>query len=58
MDVDGCGIADQVFKCVQEMDIDNRMAMYQHIVMSGGSSMYPGMPSRCEDAPPLGALLL
>jgi len=23
------------FKCVQENDIDNRMLMYQHIVMSG-----------------------
>eukprot|EP00976_Prorocentrum_cordatum_P105290 1194216-Prorocentrum_minimum.AAC.1 len=48
VDVDGGGIADQVFKCVQEMDIDNRMQLYQHIVMSGGSSMYPGMPSRLE----------
>jgi actin-related protein 2 len=37
-----------VFKCVQENDIDNRMLMYQHIVMSGGSSMYPGLPSRLE----------
>jgi len=48
VDVDGGGIADCVFKCIQEMDIDNRMTMYQHIVMSGGSSMYPGMPSRLE----------
>mmetsp|Transcript_21478 Transcript_21478/g.29855 ORF Transcript_21478/g.29855 Transcript_21478/m.29855 type:complete len:393 (-) Transcript_21478:228-1406(-) len=48
VDVDGGGIADCVFKCVQEMDIDNRMTLYQHIVMSGGSSMYPGMPSRME----------
>eukprot|EP00854_Cymbomonas_tetramitiformis_P012494 gene12494-14759_t len=48
VDVDGGGIADQVFKCIQEMDIDNRMTLYQHIVMSGGSSMYPGMPSRLE----------
>ncbi len=22
--------------------------MYEHIVLSGGSSMYPGMPSRLE----------
>jgi actin-related protein len=53
VDVDGGGIADCVFKCIQEMDIDNRMTMYQHIVMSGGSSMYPGMPSRCGHAAPL-----
>lgn len=48
VDVEGGGIADMVFRCVQENDIDNRMQMYQHIVMSGGSSMYRGMPSRLE----------
>uniref|UniRef100_A0A7S0X5A7 Actin-related protein 2 n=1 Tax=Mantoniella antarctica TaxID=81844 RepID=A0A7S0X5A7_9CHLO len=48
VDVEGGGIADVVFRCVQENDMDNRMLMYQHIVMSGGSSMYPGLPSRLE----------
>jgi len=48
VDVEGGGIADVLFKCVQEMDIDNRMTMYEHIVLSGGSSMYPGLPSRLE----------
>ncbi len=48
IDVEGGGIADVLFKCVQEMDIDNRMVMYEHIVLSGGSSMYPGLPSRLE----------
>lgn len=33
---------------VQEMDVDNRMTLYHHIVLSGGSTMYPGMPSRLE----------
>ncbi|XVE84191.1 hypothetical protein DITRI_Ditri16bG0150300 [Diplodiscus trichospermus] len=33
---------------IQEMDIDNRMMLYQHIVLSGGSTMYPGLPSRLE----------
>ncbi len=28
--------------------MDNRMKLYQHIVLSGGSTMYPGMPSRME----------
>ncbi|KAJ0972537.1 hypothetical protein J5N97_020496 [Dioscorea zingiberensis] len=36
--------------CIQEMDIDNRMRLYQHIVLSGGSTMYPGLPSRLEKA--------
>ena len=33
---------------LQEMDMDNRMTLYHHIVLSGGSTMYPGMPSRLE----------
>ena len=33
---------------LQEMDVDNRMTLYHHIVLSGGSTMYPGMPSRME----------
>jgi len=28
--------------------MDNRMTLYHHIVLSGGSTMYPGMPSRME----------
>jgi actin-related protein 2 len=48
IDVEGEGLAGLVFRCIQEMDIDNRMALYQHIVLSGGSSMYPGLPSRLE----------
>ncbi|KAH9329440.1 hypothetical protein KI387_001548, partial [Taxus chinensis] len=48
IDVEGDGIADMVFRCIQEMDIDNRMTLYQHIVLSGGSTMYPGLPSRLE----------
>lgn len=74
IDIEGDGIADMVFRCIQEMDIDNRMMvwldvwydfkkwififdvkvnmnaiglqLYQHIVLSGGSTMYPGLPSR------------
>ncbi|XP_031274673.1 actin-related protein 2-like, partial [Pistacia vera] len=46
IDVEGDGMADMVFRCIQEMDIDNRMMLYQHIVLSGGSTMYPGLPSR------------
>lgn len=30
------------------MDVDNRMAMYQHIVLSGGSTMFGGLPNRLE----------
>ncbi|KAK1562688.1 hypothetical protein Q3G72_015778 [Acer saccharum] len=42
IDVEDDGMADMVFRCIQEMDIDNML----HIVLSGGSTMYPGLPSR------------
>ncbi|KAH9531852.1 hypothetical protein CY35_19G059100 [Sphagnum magellanicum] len=48
IDMEGDGLSVAVFRCIQEMDIDNRMSLYQHIVLSGGSTMYPGLPSRLE----------
>jgi len=48
IDVEGDGISELVFKCIQENEIDNRRSLYQHIVLSGGNSMYPGLPSRLE----------
>eukprot|EP00271_Cylindrocystis_brebissonii_P013136 TRINITY_DN32746_c0_g1_i1.p1 TRINITY_DN32746_c0_g1~~TRINITY_DN32746_c0_g1_i1.p1 ORF type:complete len:396 (-),score=78.70 TRINITY_DN32746_c0_g1_i1:554-1741(-) len=48
LDHEGQGLAELIFSTVQEMDIDNRMTLYQHIVLSGGSTMYPGLPSRLE----------
>jgi actin-related protein 2 len=29
-------------------DIDTRPEFYKHIVLSGGTTMYPGLPSRME----------
>lgn len=34
--------------CAQDMDVDNRMSLYQHIVLSGGSTMLPGLTTRLE----------
>jgi len=48
IDVDGVGMADQLFDCIQKADIDTRPEFYNHIVLSGGSTMYPGLPSRLE----------
>ena len=42
------GDPELVFKCIQENEIDNRRSLYQHIVLSGGNSMYAGFPSRLE----------
>lgn len=33
---------------LQAADIDIRSELYKHIVLSGGSTMYPGLPSRLE----------
>jgi len=48
IDVEQPGVADQLFDCIQKADIDTRAEFYKHIVLSGGSSMYPGLPSRLE----------
>merc|ERR1711976_178247 len=31
---------------MQSADMDTRPEFYKHIVLSGGSTMYPGLPSR------------
>jgi len=46
--IDQDGLAEVLFKCIQAADIDTRADFYNHIVLSGGSSMYPGLPSRLE----------
>lgn len=42
------GVSDMLFNMIQEADIDLRPAFYKHIVLSGGSTMFPGLPSRLE----------
>ncbi|KAL7203418.1 hypothetical protein ACSBR2_016657 [Camellia fascicularis] len=37
IDVEGDGMADMVFRCIQEMDINNRMMLYQHIALPAHS---------------------
>mmetsp|Transcript_25485 Transcript_25485/g.35072 ORF Transcript_25485/g.35072 Transcript_25485/m.35072 type:complete len:267 (+) Transcript_25485:406-1206(+) len=48
VDSEKAGMADMVFEMIQDADIDTRSEYYKHIVLSGGSSMYPGLPSRLE----------
>lgn len=37
-----------LFQTIQAAAVDIRTELYKHIVLSGGSSMYPGLPSRLE----------
>jgi hypothetical protein len=39
---------EMLFQCIQNASVDIRSELYRHIVLSGGSSMYPGLPSRLE----------
>ncbi|XP_071638716.1 actin-related protein 2-like [Temnothorax longispinosus] len=48
INVEAQGIAELVFSIIQAADIDIRSELYNHIVLSDGSTMYPGLPSRLE----------
>jgi actin-related protein 2 len=41
-------MSELIFNTIQAADIDIRSQLYNHIVLSGGSSMYAGLPSRLE----------
>ena len=43
-------MADMVFNVIQDAPMDCRAEYYKHILLSGGSSMYPGLPTRLEKA--------
>ena len=46
--MESCGVAELLFNTIQAADIDTRSEFYKHIVLSGGTTMYPGLPSRLE----------
>jgi actin-related protein 2 len=48
VDVEQPGMAEMLFNTVQAAAVDVRADLYKHVVLSGGSSMYPGLPSRLE----------
>ncbi len=39
---------EMLFQTIQAAAVDVRSELYKHVVLSGGSSMYPGLPSRLE----------
>ncbi len=48
VDIEQPGVAEMLFETIQTAAVDIRAELYKHIVLSGGSSMYPGLPSRLE----------
>lgn len=48
VDIETPGVGALLFDTIQKADLDLRKEFYNHIVLSGGTSMYPGLPSRLE----------
>ena len=48
VDVESLGMSDLVFDVIQKAEPDIRPDLYKSIVLSGGTTMYPGLPSRLE----------
>ena len=42
------GIHKMIFDCIRSSAIDIQKDLWKHIVLSGGSTMYPGLPTRLE----------
>lgn len=42
------GIHEMLFDCINSADLDLRADFYSHILLSGGTSMLPGLPSRLK----------
>lgn len=48
VDVEAPGLTDTVFNCIQDVDIDLRLSLYGSVVLSGGTTMLPGLATRLE----------
>ncbi|KAI8872268.1 Actin/actin-like protein [Ramicandelaber brevisporus] len=48
VDVESGGIAELLVDTIQSCPLDVRPSLYKNIVLSGGSSMYAGLPTRLE----------
>jgi actin-related protein 2 len=48
VDKEGAGLSQMVFELIQSADIDLRSTFYKQIILSGGTTMYPGFTSRLE----------
>lgn len=48
IDNEAAGLSEMLFDAIQAADMDLRPELYKHIVLSGGTTMYPGLPTRME----------
>lgn len=42
------GLADMIFDLIQDADMDCRSDLYQHIILSGGTALVPGLQERVQ----------
>jgi actin-related protein 2 len=48
LDMESKGLADLIFECIQETSIGCRVGLYQNIVLSGGTTLLPGLANRLK----------
>jgi len=48
VDVEGLGLPELLWAAINKADMDLRPKFYKHIVLSGGTTMFAGLPSRLE----------
>ncbi|TMW51359.1 hypothetical protein DOY81_003542 [Sarcophaga bullata] len=46
--MESCGIHETVYNSIMKCDVDIRKDLYANIVMSGGTTMYPGIADRMQ----------
>ena len=46
--MEACGIHETIYNSIMKCDVDIRKDLYANIVLSGGTTMYPGIADRME----------
>lgn len=47
-DVHGDGVSNMIYNAIMKAEYDLRLSFFKHVVLSGGSTMYPGLPTRID----------
>lgn len=48
IDVETPGLSEQLFSSIQAVDVDLRSSLYQNILLTGGSTLFPGLTTRLD----------
>jgi len=46
MGIESVGMSELIFNCIQRCAMDIRRGLYENIILSGGTTMFPGLPTR------------